>query len=60
MRGRRSATLGLKSDTGAAAALELVAKADALIEDFRPGVLERLVSARKCCSRAILSSSWAG
>ncbi len=42
MRGRRSVTLDLKSPQGAEAALELVARADALIEGFRPGVMERL------------------
>jgi len=42
LRGRRSVTLDLKSKEGAAAALELVARADALIEGFRPGVMERL------------------
>ncbi len=42
MRGRRSVTLDLKSPTGAGAALELIARADALIEGFRPGVMERL------------------
>jgi len=42
MRGRRSATLDLKSKSGIAAALELAGKADALIEGFRPGVMERL------------------
>ena len=42
MRGRRSATLDLKSKDGAAAALELAGKADAVIEGFRPGVMERL------------------
>ena len=42
MRGRRSATLDLKSKSGAAAALELAGKADAIIEGFRPGVMERL------------------
>jgi len=42
MRGRRSVTLDLKSPKGAEAALELVARADALIEGFRPGVMERL------------------
>ncbi len=42
MRGRRSVTLDLKSSTGAGAALELIARADALIEGFRPGVMERL------------------
>ena len=42
MRGRRSATLDLKSKDGAAAALELAGRADAIIEGFRPGVMERL------------------
>ncbi len=42
LRGRRSVTLDLKSSDGAAAALRLVQQADALIEGFRPGVMERL------------------
>ena len=42
MRGRRSVTLDLKSPKGAQAALELIGRADALIEGFRPGVMERL------------------
>jgi alpha-methylacyl-CoA racemase len=42
MRGKRSVTLDLKSKEGADAAQELVARADALIEGFRPGVMERL------------------
>ena len=42
MRGRRSATLDLKSRDGVAAAVELAGKADAIIEGFRPGVMERL------------------
>ncbi|MEO8754703.1 MAG: CaiB/BaiF CoA-transferase family protein, partial [Casimicrobiaceae bacterium] len=42
MRGRRSITLDLKSATGASAALALAARADAVIEGFRPGVMERL------------------
>jgi len=42
MRGKRSVTLDLKSKDGVAAALELAARADALIEGFRPGVMERL------------------
>ncbi|MEO8835808.1 MAG: CaiB/BaiF CoA-transferase family protein [Caldimonas sp.] len=42
LRGRRSVTLDLKSEGGAEAALRLVEKADALIEGFRPGVMERL------------------
>ena len=42
LRGRRSVTLDLKSPAGVAAAKQLVAKADAIIEGFRPGVMERL------------------
>jgi alpha-methylacyl-CoA racemase len=42
LRGRRSATLDLKSAPGVQAALALAAKADAIIEGFRPGVMERL------------------
>ena len=42
MRGRRSVTLDLKSPGGVQAALALAAKADAVIEGFRPGVMERL------------------
>ncbi len=41
-RGRRSIALDLKKPVAVAAALELVAGADALIEGFRPGVMERL------------------
>lgn len=41
-RGRRSVVLDLKSDDGRAVALKLAGKADALIEGFRPGVMERL------------------
>ena len=42
LRGKRSVTLDLKSPQGVQAALELIAHADALIEGFRPGVMERL------------------
>src|SRR3954451_22913100 len=42
MRGKRSVTLDLKSDSAKGAALALLEKADALIEGFRPGVMERL------------------
>jgi len=42
LRGRRSVTLDLKSKDAAGAALELASRADALIEGFRPGVMERL------------------
>ncbi|HEX5612743.1 MAG TPA: CaiB/BaiF CoA-transferase family protein [Burkholderiales bacterium] len=42
MRGKRSVTLDLKSKDGLPAALDLIGRADALIEGFRPGVMERL------------------
>ena len=41
-RNRSSIALDLKSEKGREAALELIAGADALIEGFRPGVMERL------------------
>src|SRR5436305_2911418 len=42
LRGNRSVMLGLKSPRAAQAASALIARADALIEGFRPGVMERL------------------
>ncbi len=42
MRGRRSVTLDLKRADAVTATLALAAKADVLIEGFRPGVMERL------------------
>ena len=42
LRGRRSVTLDLKSPQGVEAAVMLASRADALIEGFRPGVMERL------------------
>jgi alpha-methylacyl-CoA racemase len=41
-RGRRSVALDLKEPGDVAIALDLIAKADVLIEGFRPGVMERL------------------
>ncbi len=41
-RGRRSAGIDLKKPEAAAAVLQLVAKADAVLEGFRPGTAERL------------------
>jgi alpha-methylacyl-CoA racemase len=48
-RGRQLLTLDLKSDEGVALALELVSGADALIEGFRPGVMERLGLGPEIC-----------
>jgi crotonobetainyl-CoA:carnitine CoA-transferase CaiB-like acyl-CoA transferase len=39
---KRGMTINLKNDTGRELLLELVARADVLIENFRPGVTERL------------------
>src|SRR2546422_1114193 len=41
-RGRRSVAIDLKKPRGAATVRRLVARADALLEGFRPGVTERL------------------
>ncbi len=41
-RGRRSVTLDLKAPQAVEAALRLAARADVLIEGFRPGVMERM------------------
>lgn len=41
-RNKRSLTLDLKSDEGRQAALEVIAEADVLVENFRPGVMDRL------------------
>lgn len=41
-RGRRSVALDLKRPEGIGAAMRLLEKADALIEGFRPGVMERM------------------
>lgn len=41
-RGRRSMAIDLKADGAAAVMLDLIARADGLIEGFRPGVMERL------------------
>ena len=41
-RGRRSVTLDLKEPQAVEAALDLMARADVVIEGFRPGTMERL------------------
>ena len=40
--GKRSVVLDLKSEAGHAAFLDLVASADVVLENFRPGVMDRL------------------
>jgi alpha-methylacyl-CoA racemase len=52
LRGRRNIALDLKNPDGVATLLDLVAGADALIEGFRPGVMERLgVGPDECLAR---------
>jgi len=51
-RGRRSLALDLKHPRGQQVALQLVAQADALVEGYRPGVMERLgLGPDKCLAR---------
>jgi len=51
-RGKRAVALDLKKPEGVAAALRLVERADALIEGFRPGVMERMrLSPEACLAR---------
>jgi alpha-methylacyl-CoA racemase len=51
-RGRRSVGIDLKSAAGLELMLELVDRADVLIEGFRPGVMERLgLGPRPCLDR---------
>ena len=49
-RGRRSVAIDLKAAGAAALVLELATQADVLVEAFRPGVAERLVSDRTSAS----------
>ena len=49
VRGRTTLSVDLKDEAGAALALDLIAKADGLIEGFRPGVMERLGLGPKVC-----------
>ncbi len=48
-RGKRSVAFDLKRGEGVEAALKLIARADALIEGFRPGVMERLGLGPETC-----------
>jgi len=41
-RGKRSIQLDLRSDAGRAILLKLIGRADVLLENYRPGILERL------------------
>ena len=52
LRGRRNIAIDLKHPDGVETLLQLIEKADALIEGFRPGVMERLgVGPDVCISR---------
>ena len=42
LRGRRNVAIDLKNERGASTLLRLIERSDALIEGFRPGVMERL------------------
>jgi len=48
-RGRRAVAIDLKQPAGVTATLALIAKADALIEGYRPGVMERLGLGPEVC-----------
>ena len=48
-RGRRSVCVDLKSGRGVEVVLRLVERADALVEGFRPGVMERLGAGPEAC-----------
>ena len=52
LRGRRSVAIDLKHPDGVATLLDLVEHADAIIEGFRPGVMERLgIGPDECFAR---------
>ncbi|MDX2380716.1 MAG: CaiB/BaiF CoA-transferase family protein [Acidimicrobiia bacterium] len=52
LRGRRNIAIDLKQPDGVATMLELVGSADAIIEGFRPGVMERLgIGPDECLAR---------
>lgn len=48
-RGKRSIALDLKTEQGVETLLQLIEKADVLIEGFRPGVMERLGLSPEIC-----------
>ena len=59
-RNRRVVTADLKSDAGRELVLKLVAKADVLIEGYRPGVTERLGLGPRTARRSTSDSSTPG
>ena len=56
-RNKRAVVLDLKSEPGATRCSRLADEADVVIENFRPGTLERLGLGRTCWARAI-PGSW--
>ncbi|MEC7763540.1 MAG: CaiB/BaiF CoA-transferase family protein [Pseudomonadota bacterium] len=52
MRNKRSIGIDLKSEAGRAQALDLIGKADVLLEGYRPGVMERLGLGPDVCTAA--------
>lgn len=51
-RGKQSICLDLKSEAGLAVARDLIAAADVLVENFRPGALDRLGLGYEACAAA--------
>lgn len=51
-RGKQSICLDLKSEAGLAVARDLIAAADVLVENFRPGALDRLGLGYDACAEA--------
>jgi len=58
-RGKASVALDLKRDDGRAEAWRLIESADVVVENFRPGVMERLgLGAGEALERAPRRASW--
>jgi crotonobetainyl-CoA:carnitine CoA-transferase CaiB-like acyl-CoA transferase len=51
-RGKQSICLDLKSEAGLGVAQDLIARADVLVENFRPGALDRLGLSYEACAAA--------
>ena len=51
-RGKQSICLDLKDEAGVAVARDLIAQADVLVENFRPGALDRLGLGYEACAEA--------
>src|SRR5690606_27092884 len=49
--GKRSVVLDLKSERGREAALKLIARSDVVVENFRPGVMDRLGLGYEACRK---------